>query len=157
MNTKKILVLILVLIMGIFFTTTLMQAQRTRDSSTQGGISPTGIGSVGIPHNPDETTRTNAVELKINDKLTARLKTLLPEGSDPHYLSKGFGELKDFVTTVRASNNLKVSFGELKNKMVDGSSKGLQKAIHELKPDVDPKAETKKAGEQAKQDIKESK
>jgi hypothetical protein len=41
--------------------------------------------------------------------------------------------------------------------MADGSSKELQKAIHQLKPDVDAKSEVKKAHEQAKQDIKESK
>lgn len=41
--------------------------------------------------------------------------------------------------------------------MADGSTKALQKAIHELRPDVAAKAETKKANEQAKQDIKESK
>jgi hypothetical protein len=41
--------------------------------------------------------------------------------------------------------------------MANGSSKELQKAIHELKPNIDPKAEIKKANEQAKQDIKESK
>jgi hypothetical protein len=41
--------------------------------------------------------------------------------------------------------------------MADGSTKELQKAIHELKPDADAKAEAKKASEQAKQDIKESK
>jgi hypothetical protein len=41
--------------------------------------------------------------------------------------------------------------------MADGSSKELQKAIHTLKPDVDPKVEAKKATEQAKEDIKESK
>jgi hypothetical protein len=52
---------------------------------------------------------------------------------------------------------LNIPFTDLKHKMGDGSAKELQKAIHELKPDADPKAEIKKASEQAKQDIKESK
>ena len=76
---------------------------------------------------------------------------------DPHAASKGFESLKDFVITVHASNNLSIPFPELKHKMADGSSKALQKAIHELKPDADVKAETKKADEQAKQDIRDSK
>jgi len=157
MNTKKILVLVV----GILFAAAIMQAQRGSRGGGGGGqgtMTTPGVGSVGIPSSaPEGTTRTNDTELRINDKLTAKLKTLLPEGSDPHYLSKGFAELKDFVTTVHASNNLKVPFGDLKHKMADGSPKELQKAIHELKPDADPKAETKKASEQAKQDIKESK
>jgi hypothetical protein len=161
-NTKALIMVAVVLLAG-----TIMQAQRggaPRGSVGSGGAEGTrpgaGIGSVGsggLPDSPDGTTRTANTELRINDKLTAKLKTLLPEGADPHHLSKGFGDLKDFVTTVHASNNLKIPFGELKHKMGDGSAKELQKAIHELKPDADPKAEIKKAGEQAKQDIKESK
>jgi hypothetical protein len=96
-------------------------------------------------------------ELTFNEKLAEKLKTLLPEGTNPRGASKGFNELKEFVATVRAAKNLGVPFGELKSKMADGSSDELRKAIHTLKPDVDAKAEVKKANEQAKQDIKESK
>ena len=158
MNTKRALVLVV----GILLAATIMQAQRggvVRGSQgSQGTLGQPG-GSIGIPTSdtPEGTTKTKDIELRINDKLTAKLKTLLPEGSDPRYLSKGFADLKDFVATVRASNNLQLPFGDLKHKMGDGSSKELQKAIHELKPDADPKVETKKASEQAKQDIKESK
>lgn len=154
MITKKILVLVI----GVLLAGTIMQAQRGGRGGSQTTMGNPGIGSTGLPSSdPEGTTRTNDIELKINEKLASKMKTLLPEGSDPHYLSKGFVELKDFVATVRASNNLKIPFADLKHKMAAGSSKELQKAIHELKPDVDPKAETKKAGEQAKQDIKESK
>lgn len=152
-----------ILVVAVLFAGTLLVAQRagsTRSGGGAGGTTSTpGIGSVGIPSSAPEgtTTRSSNTELKINEKLTAKLKTLLPQGSDPQYLSKGFTELKDFVTTVRASNNLGVPFPDLKHKMIDGSAKALEKAIHELKPDIDAKAETKKAGEQAKQDIKESK
>lgn len=151
-----------ILLVAVLLATTLMQAQRggTRSAGGAGGATTTpGIGGVGIPSasTPEGTTRSKDLELRINEKLTAKLKTLLPQGSDPQYLSKGFTELKDFVTAIRASNNLSVPFPELKHKMIDGSTKALQKAIQELKPDVDAKAETKKAGEQAKQDIKESK
>jgi hypothetical protein len=160
MKATKILIVVGILVAG-----TIMQAQRGRDSGAgrgdsgaAGATSTHGIGGVSLGStDTPETTRTKDIELKINDKLTTMLKTLLPEGSDPHNLSKGFVDLRDFVATVRASNNLKIPFGELKHTMVDGSSKALQNAIHALKPDVDPKVETKKANEQAKEDIKESK
>ncbi len=115
-------------------------------------------GLSGAPVNISADTHRNPnAELQFNEKLATRLKTLLPRDVDPHTASKGFENLKDFVVTVHASNNLNVPFPELKHKMADGSSKALQKAIHELKPDVDAKAETKKAGEQAKQDTRDSK
>jgi hypothetical protein len=153
----------LILVLAVLFAGTIVQAQRSPRGGAGGGNmpteSPTGIGSAGLgsPNWNDETTRNSTAELKMNDKLAGRLKPLLPEGADPRYLAKGFVELKEFVATVRASNNLKVPFGDLKHKMADGSTKELQKAIHELKPDADAKAEAKKASEQAKQDIKESK
>jgi hypothetical protein len=121
------------------------------------GIAGAGNGSPNWNDTTNKNRKNPNAELSFNEKLADKLKTLLPEGVDPHAASKGFGDLTDFVSAVRAANNLNVSFNELKQKMSDGSSKELQKAIHALKPDVDAKAELKKAGEQAKQDIKESK
>ena len=133
--------------------------QDTRGRDTGRGMTNSagpGVGSVGIgSSNPAPSTATTTIS--INDKLAGKLKTLLPEGTDPRVAAQGFNDLKDFVAAVRASNNLKLVFGEVKHKMADGSSQELQKAIHALKPDADPKAEVKKANEQAKQDIKESK
>jgi hypothetical protein len=130
-------------------------------ASAQGPIgarSNPGIGSanMGSTWHDKQPVNPNA-ELTFNEKLAEKLKTLLPEGTNPRGASKGFNELKEFVATVRAAKNLGVPFGELKSKMADGSSDELRKAIHTLKPDVDAKAEVKKANEQAKQDIKESK
>jgi hypothetical protein len=130
-------------------------------ASAQGPIgarSNPGIGSanMGSTWHDKQPVNPNA-ELTFNEKLAEKLKTLLPEGTNPRGASKGFNELKEFVATVRAAKNLGVPFGELKSKMADGSSDELRKAIHQLKPDVDSKAEVKKANEQAKQDIKESK
>jgi hypothetical protein len=115
-----------------------------------------GSANMGSTWHDKQPVNPNA-ELTFNEKLAEKLKTLLPEGTNPRGASKGFNELKEFVATVRAAKNLGVPFGELKSKMADGSSDELRKAIHTLKPDVDAKAEVKKANEQAKQDIKESK
>ncbi len=151
MKTAKTLVLVLTILMGVAVCASAQGAATPR--------SPTGIATAGMG-SPDWNANSRPspeTELKFNNKLADKLKTLLPQDTDPHVASKGFAELKEFVATVRAAKNLNVPFGELKSKMADGSSKELQKAIHTLKPDADAKAEVKKATEQAKQDIKESK
>lgn len=160
MKTAKTLILISTMIMG-FAVFASAQGNRGTGAEVQGGMatrSPIGNAQVGSPTWDEQKKPVDPnAELKVNEKLAGRLKPLLPEGTAPNVASRGFSELKEFVATVRAANNLGIPFSELKNKMADGSSKELQKAIHQLKPDVDAKSEVKKAHEQAKQDIKESK
>lgn len=117
-----------------------------RPIDTSGGTS-TGTDSSYFYHEP----------FKINKKLDDKLKTMLPQNLTPKAAARGFLDLQDFVATVRAANNLSVPFSDLKHKMADGSSGELEKAIHKLKPDVAAKEEVKKAKDQAKEDIKESK
>jgi hypothetical protein len=148
----------LIVVLAVLFMTLYASAQATAGGAA-GARTTAGIGATGIA-SPDWNTNSRPnpeAELKFSDKLADKLKTLLPQDTDPHVASKGFGELKDFVATVRAANNLGVHFRELKSKMAEGTSKALEKAIHQVKPDADAKAELKKAQEQAKQDIKESK
>jgi hypothetical protein len=163
---KYRILIVAVLFAGTFFLWIALaapafgQRDASRGDVVMSGRSNRGPGESGIPGAavdiPSAPRNPNA-ELQLSEKLAARLKTLLPQDVDPHRASKGFDSLKDFVITVRSSNNLGIPFPELKHQMADGSFKALQKAIHELKPDVDPKAELKKAGEQAKQDIRDSK
>jgi len=159
MNINKILIAVLaVSLAGIAAVGQIGQRSGSRRDTVSGRTAP-GVGAVGngSPNWNESNKRNPNAELAFNEKLADKLKTLLPEGTDPHSASKGFGELKEFVAAVRAANNLNVPFSDLKRKMAGGSAKDLQKAIHELKPDADPKAEIKKASEQAKQDIKEAK
>ena len=115
---------------------------------------PQGVGAAGIPPgNANET----GFNLSLSNKLAEKLSTMLPQGADVHAASKGFTDLKDFVASVRAANNLGIPYPELKHSMQDGSAGALRDAIHKLKPNVDAKVEVKKAQEQAKQDIKDSK
>jgi len=156
MKTAKILIVTVTMLIGFA-----MSSSAQVRGSSGGAAQPLGtIGGVqvGTPNwdTGKKPVNPNA-ELSINEKLANKLKTLLPQDTTPGAASKGFGELKEFVATVRAANNLGIPFIELKHKMADGSSDELRKAIHQLKPDVDAKAEAKKANEQAKQDIKESK
>ena len=91
-----------------------------------------------------------------NTKLSSQLTTLLPEGTNLQDAAQGFKNLGQFVAAVHVSKNLGIPFENLKAKMTGPDSVKLGKAIHELKPDVNAKAEAKKANKQAKQDIKDS-
>lgn len=161
MTARKILITVLLIALAVpaFGQRGAARGDVQGGDTVLSGRSNRGPGAVGLsPDNNSPAPRKNPnFELQLSEKLAAKLKTLLPEDVDPHRASKGFENLKDFVAAVRVANNLNVSFVELKRYMADGSNKELQKAIHALKPDADPKAELKKASEQAKQDIKESK
>ena len=61
------------------------------------------------------------------------------------------------MAALHVSHNLNIPFDQLKGKMTGKPPISLGKAIHELDPNVDAKAETKKAQHQAKKDIRESK
>ena len=100
------------------------------------------------------STKTPGELLTQNTKLSSNLQSLLPEGTDMQEASNGFKNLGEFVAAVHVSKNLDVPFTDLKEKMDNGDSLG--KAIHELKPEADAKAEAKKAKKQASNDIKES-
>src|SRR5205807_9613141 len=75
-------------------------------------IAGTGNGSPNWNNTATTNSKNRNTELSFNDKLADRLKTLLPEGVNPHAASKGFSDLKDFVSVVRAANNLKVPFND---------------------------------------------
>lgn len=87
-------------------------------------------------------------------KLVAKLQKLLPAETTPQKACDGFKKLSDCVSAIHASQNLGVALSDLKNKIVaDKSRDALEKAIHELKPDVDAKAERRKAQKQAERDM----
>ena len=62
----------------------------------------------------------------------------------------GFKSRKECAATVHASQNLSIPFADLKSKVTGGEKLG--KAIKELKPDADAKAEARKAEHQARSD-----
>ncbi len=105
--------------------------------------------------------------LRRNNKLSARLQTLLP-GQNLASASSDFKNLGQFVAAAHVSRNLGISFAELKARMTDpsaksfgtsenlGTSKSLGKAIRELRPDVNASKEVRKANKQASKDLKET-
>ncbi|MGH9804764.1 MAG: hypothetical protein ACRD4D_06305 [Candidatus Acidiferrales bacterium] len=100
--------------------------------------------------------KTTADLLQQNQRLNTRLESMLPPGSNPQAAAAGFKNLGQFVSAVHASRNLNIPFDQLKGRMTGPDAVSLGKAIKELKPGVDAKAEAKKAEKQAKKDLKES-
>jgi len=57
---------------------------------------------------------------------------------------------------VHVAHNLGIPFNDLKAKLTGPDGESLGKAIHDLKPDADAKAEARKGKKQADEDMKES-
>ncbi|MFQ5684463.1 MAG: hypothetical protein ACE5HC_14475 [Candidatus Binatia bacterium] len=99
----------------------------------------------------------NAADLlSRNTKLSSKLQTLLPKGTDMQKAASGFDNLGQFAAATHVSHNLNVPFDDLKTKMTGPSAVSLGQAIHELKPGVDAKKEALKANEQALEDMEKS-
>jgi hypothetical protein len=92
-------------------------------------------------------------KLSSNTKLASKLQGLLPPGTDLQTAASGFKNLGQFVAAVHVSHNLGIPFDQLKAKMQGPPTESLGKAIHELKPDVDAKAQTKTAESEAHNDM----
>jgi hypothetical protein len=95
-------------------------------------------------------------QLDRNTHLATRLQGMFPAGTDLKLASSGFKNLGQFVAAAEVSKNLGIPFDQLKSKMTGDSRVSLGKAIQELRPEVDAKSEAKKAGRQAKEEIREA-
>lgn len=103
------------------------------------------------------TGRRSAGELLAqNTKLSSKLQSLLPAGTDLQQAAAGFKNLGAFVSAVHVSHNLGIPFDQLKAKMTGPDSESLGKAIRDLRPDVKAKAEAKRAHKQAEHDFAEA-
>jgi hypothetical protein len=87
-------------------------------------------------------------------QLSSRLQSLLPAGTNLTQAASGFKNLGLFIAAVHVSHNLGISFSDLKAKMIAGDNLG--KAIQTLDPNVNAKAEAKKANKQSKSDLNEA-
>src|SRR5690242_16048557 len=91
--------------------------------------------------------------LERNTKLSSKLDGLLPSGTTSQQACSGFKNLGNCVSAIHVSHNLGIPFDELKARLTGSSPEKLGTAIHDLKPDVNPKEEVKKARKQAKGDM----
>jgi hypothetical protein len=91
--------------------------------------------------------------LSTNTKLAARLQSLLPPGTNVKEAASGFKKLSQFVAALYASHDLGIPFDQLRSKMLGNGKASLSKAIQELSPDVNTKAEVKKVSKQTDADL----
>jgi len=86
--------------------------------------------------------------------LSGSLAKRLPEGTDLRAAAQGFRSLGDFVAAIHVSTNLKLSFAEVKARVINGGD--LHTAIAGLRPDTDPQIEARKARAAANEELRQS-
>ncbi len=91
--------------------------------------------------------------LNQDTRLSSNLEKLLPQGTTAQQACAGFKNLGQCVAAIHVSHNLDIPFADLKAKMTGTGSESLGKAIGDLKPAANAKAESKKAEKQANQDL----
>jgi hypothetical protein len=89
-----------------------------------------------------------------NTKLASQISDLT--GKDAQQACSGFKNLGQCVAAAHVSKNLGIDFTTLKGKVTGSGSENLGKAVHDLNPNVDAKAEAKKGQQQAHSDMKGS-
>ena len=107
--------------------------------------------------NHSSGSRTPDQLLSQNTKLSSKLASLLPAGTNLQQAAQGFKNLGQFVAAVHVGHNLGIPFDQLKAKMIGPPKESLGKAIHALKPTANSSEESKKGEKQAKQDMDDSK
>ena len=88
--------------------------------------------------------------------LHERLKPILNKGADMGKASQDFADGEQFAAVAHAARNTEVPFMVLKHRVVV-EGKSLEKAIEEIKPDLNGAAEARLARAQAKSDISDLK
>ena len=131
---------------------TMSQHGQMQDHSNRAGKESSQSGST----NHEHQKMTVSEQLDHNTHLATKLQGLFPPGTDLKQASSGFKNLGQFVAAAHVSHNLGIPFDQLKAKMTGDSPVSLGKAIHELRPEANAKGETKKAGHEAKEEIKEA-
>jgi hypothetical protein len=164
--------LTLILLAAVLFASGVSTfAQRPHPSpggppSGQGGRpSDTGPGtgsSMGNTHEGGATTRTDMSHaspsevLSHNTVIAGKIQALT--GQEPQTACSGFKDMGQCVAAAHVAKNLDIpgGFDGLKTKVTGSDAVSLGKAIEQLAPQANSKAEVKKAKKQASDDLKET-
>lgn len=120
-----------------------------RQPGTMGGpADTTSRPSTSSRESPDKALSQNA-------QLDRKLQSMLPQGTTPQEACSGFKTVGECVAAIHVSHNLDIPFNDLKTKMTGSSHEKLGKAIQDLKPTANAKAEEKKARQQTEEDLKQ--
>jgi hypothetical protein len=85
-------------------------------------------------------------------ELRDRVKAVLSPGTKIELAAEDFETPEQFVTVAHAARNTSVPFVLLKHRMLN-EGKSLAEAIHELKPELNAKAEVERARDAARSDL----
>ena len=144
--------------------------QQTQSSSSGHSMNP--IKWIKKDKDAKNSVESNGTRSDVEKKLTPKLQAagLLPAGSNATDACAPFAALNECLAVLHASHNIGADFNCLRAgvsgvhttadlsgcKVPDGEkAQPLVKAIHQLKPEVNAKEQTKNAVEQAKGDLKD--
>ena len=100
-----------------------------------------------------DTGRIASVPVSVwQPELRDRVKAVLNPGARLELAAEDFTSAEQFVTVAHAARNTQVPFMVLKDRVVN-QNQSLAEAIHEFKPDLDAKAEVKRARVEARSDL----
>jgi hypothetical protein len=144
-------------------TTTTTTTAKGNGSSKKSAPTTTASGTTTTTTTSTEWTPTNAVSEKLMSKPNqlARLKAVLPAGTDLNDATAGFKNFGQVNAAVNASRNLGIDFADLKAAMTGTTLAGeptnkptlsLGQAIQQYKPGVDGDVEAATATAQATRD-----
>jgi hypothetical protein len=83
------------------------------------------------------------------------VKAVLNPGAKPEIAAADFDGAEQFLTVAHAARNTDVPFMVLKDRVVN-QGQSLAQAIHELRPDLDARAEVTRARAAAREDLESS-
>ena len=126
-------------------------AQPSTIPSTEPGP-PSTMGRQSDPSSPQSDPATTAQAGISSASENTRLAAIVPAGMSTQEACTGFRSTDDCAAALHASQNLGISFTDLKAKMTGGEKLG--EAIKELKPGANIKSEVRKAEEQARADAR---
>jgi hypothetical protein len=107
----------------------------------------------GDPYSPPQADPAATAQSSLSSASeNTRLAAIVPAGMTTQEACTGFRSTDDCAAALHASQNLGISFTDLKSKVTGGQKLG--EAIKELKPDANVKSEVRKAEEQARADVR---
>jgi hypothetical protein len=113
---------------------------------------PSAMGRQADPSSPQVEPATTSQSSLSSAAQNTRLAAIVPAGMSATEACAGFRSTDECAATLHASQNLGISFTDLKAKVTGGQKLGA--AIKALKPDANVKSEVRKAEDQARADVR---
>jgi hypothetical protein len=103
-------------------------------------------------NNKESNTITTITVSAWKPEFRHRVKAVLNPGAKPEIAAADFDGAEQFLTVAHAARNTDVPFMVLKDRVVN-QGQSLAQAIHELRPDLDARAEVTRARAAAREDL----